>query len=88
MSEVQARRRRKTRVGQVVSDKSDKTIIVEVMRQVPHPLYGKVVQRYSKLTAHDEENEARAGDEVMVVETRPLSKTKRWRLVEIVKKAQ
>lgn len=88
MAEVQARKRRKTRVGQVVSDKSDKTIVVEIRRQVPHPLYGKVVGRRSKLTAHDENNDARAGDEVMVVETRPLSKTKRWRLVEIVKKAQ
>ena len=88
MEEVQVRKRRKTRVGQVVSDKSDKTIVVEVRRQVPHPLYGKVVQRRTKLTAHDENNEARAGDEVMLAETRPLSKTKRWRLVEIVKKAQ
>ena len=88
MAEVQARNRRKIRVGQVVSDKSDKTIVVEIRRQVAHPLYGKVVGRRSKLTAHDENNDARAGDEVMVVETRPLSKTKRWRLVEVVKKAQ
>jgi small subunit ribosomal protein S17 len=85
---VQTRRHRKTRVGLVVSDKSNKTIVVEVRRQVPHPLYGKVMQRRSKLAANDENNEARAGDEVMVVETRPLSKTKRWRLVEIIKKAQ
>jgi len=84
---VEIRRHRKTRVGLVVSDKSNKTIVVEVRRQVPHPLYGKVMQRRSKLSAHDENNEARAGDEVMVVETRPLSKTKRWRLVEIIKKA-
>ncbi|MCY3684375.1 MAG: 30S ribosomal protein S17 [Gemmatimonadetes bacterium] len=84
---VETRRHRKTRVGLVVSDKSNKTIVVEVRRQVPHPLYGKVMQRRSKLSAHDENNEARAGDEVMVVETRPLSKTKRWRLVEIIKKA-
>ncbi len=84
---VETRRHRKTRVGLVVSDKSNKTIVVEVRRQVPHPLYGKVMQRRSKLTAHDENNEARTGDEVMVVETRPLSKTKRWRLVEIIKKA-
>lgn len=84
---VETRRHRKTRVGLVVSDKSNKTIVVEVRRQVPHPLYGKVMQRRSKLAAHDENNEARSGDEVMVVETRPLSKTKRWRLVEIVKKA-
>ena len=84
---VETRRHRKTRVGLVVSDKSHKTIVVEVRRQVPHPLYGKVMQRRSKLAAHDENNEARTGDEVMVVETRPLSKTKRWRLVEIIKKA-
>ncbi len=84
---VETRRHRKTRVGLVVSDKSNKTIVVEVRRQVPHPLYGKVMQRRSKLAAHDESNEARTGDEVMVVETRPLSKTKRWRLVEIIKKA-
>ena len=84
---VETRRHRKTRVGLVVSDKSNKTIVVEVRRQVPHPLYGKVMQRRSKLAAHDENNEARTGDEVMVVETRPLSRTKRWRLVEIIKKA-
>ena len=84
---VETRRHRKTRVGLVISDKSNKTIVVEVRRQVPHPLYGKVMQRRSKLAAHDENNEARTGDEVMVVETRPLSKTKRWRLVEIIKKA-
>ena len=84
---VETRRHRKTRVGLVVSDKSNKTIVVEVRRQVPHPLYGKVMQRRSKLAAHDENNEARTGDEVVVVETRPLSKTKRWRLVEIIKKA-
>ena len=88
MAQVQTRRRRKTRVGLVVSDKSNKTIVVEVRRQVPHPLYGKVMQRRSKLMAHDENNEARSGDEVLVAETRPLSKTKRWRLVEIVKKAR
>ncbi len=87
MAQVRTRRHRKARVGQVISDKSDKTIVVEVRRQVPHPLYGKVLQRRSKLTAHDENNEAKAGDEVMVAETRPLSKTKRWCLVEIVKKA-
>ena len=88
MAEAQTRGRRKTRVGQVVSDRGSKTIIVEVRRRVPHPLYGKVVQSRSKLTAHDENNEAHVGDTVMVVETRPLSKTKRWRLSEIVKKAQ
>lgn len=87
MAQVQTRRHRKTRVGLVVSDKANKTIVVEVRRQVAHPLYGKVVQRRSKLAAHDEKNKARSGDEVLVAETRPLSKTKRWRLVEIVKKA-
>ncbi len=84
---VETRRHRKTRVGLVVSDKSNKTIVVEVRRQMPHPLYGKVMQRRSKLAAHDENNDARTGDEVMVVETRPLSKTKRWRLVKVIKKA-
>jgi len=88
MAEAQTRGRRKTRIGQVVSDKSNKTIVVEIRRRVPHPLYSKVVQRSSKLAAHDENNEARIGDTVMVVETRPLSKTKRWRLSEVVKKAQ
>lgn len=88
MAEAQTRGRKKTRIGQVVSDKSNKTIVVEISRRVPHPLYGKVVQRSSKLAAHDENNEARIGDTVMVTETRPLSKTKCWRLSEIVKKAQ
>jgi small subunit ribosomal protein S17 len=88
MAEVQTRGRKKTRTGQVVSDKSNKTIVVEISRRVPHPLYSKVVQRSSKLAAHDENNEANIGDTVTVVETRPLSKTKRWRLIEIVKKAQ
>ncbi|MBT3603557.1 MAG: 30S ribosomal protein S17 [Candidatus Latescibacteria bacterium] len=88
MAEAQTRGRRKTRIGQVVSDKSNKTIVVEIRRRVPHPLYSKVVQRSSKLAAHDENNEASIGDTVMVIETRPLSKTKRWRLSEVVKKAQ
>lgn len=88
MAEAQTRGRRKTRIGQVVSDKSNKTIVIEIRRRVPHPLYSKVVQRSSKLAAHDENNEASIGDTVMVIETRPLSKSKRWRLSEIVKKAQ
>lgn len=88
MAESQTRGRRRTRVGQVVSDKSNKTIVVEVRRRVPHPLYSKVVQRRSKLAAHDENNEAKIGDTVLVVETRPLSKSKRWRLLEIVKRAE
>lgn len=88
MAEIQTRSRRKTRIGSVVSDKSDKTIVVQVIRQVPHPLYGKVVRRRSRFHAHDEMNQASIGDTVLIMETRPLSKTKRWRLTEIVKKAQ
>ena len=91
MSEEQAqqqRSRRKTRVGVVVSDAMDKTILVRIDRQVRHPLYGKTVRRSSKLAAHDETNDAHVGDTVRVVETRPLSKSKRWRLVEIVERAK
>ena len=79
---------RKTRVGLVVSDKMDKTIVVSVTDNVKHPLYGKIVKRTYKLKAHDEENQCRIGDRVRVMETRPLSKDKRWRLVEIVEKAK
>jgi small subunit ribosomal protein S17 len=79
---------RKTRVGTVVSTKMDKTAIVAVARRVAHPLYGKQVARTKKYYAHDEENAAREGDVVRIVETRPLSKLKRWRLVEIVEKAK
>ena len=79
---------RKTRVGLVTSDKMDKTIVVSVTDNVKHPLYGKIVKRTYKLKAHDEENQCRIGDRVRVMETRPLSKDKRWRLVEIVEKAQ
>ena len=79
---------RKTRVGKVVSDKMDKTIVVAIEYSVKHPLYGKVVKRTYKLKAHDEENVCAMGDKVKVMETRPLSKDKRWRLVEIVEKAQ
>ena len=75
-------------VGQVVSDRSDKTILVEVGRRVPHPLYGKVVRRSSKFAVHDERNEAHVGDRVSIMETRPLSKTKRWRLVSVIEKAR
>lgn len=88
MAEIQTRSRRKTRIGSVVSDKSDKTIVVQVIRQVAHPLYGKVVRRRSRFHAHDEMNQASIGDTVLIMETRPLSKTKRWRLTEIIKKAQ
>ena len=79
---------RKTRVGIVSSDKMDKTIVVAVEDRVKHPLYGKIVNRTYKLKAHDEQNECRVGDRVTVMETRPLSKDKRWRLVQIVEKAK
>ncbi len=79
---------RKTRVGLVTSDKMDKTIVVSVTDNVKHPLYNKIVKRTYKLKAHDENNECRIGDRVKVMETRPLSKDKRWRFVEIVEKAK
>ena len=79
---------RKTRVGRVVSDKMDKTIVVAVVDNVKHPLYNKIMKRTYKLKAHDENNECNIGDRVKVMETRPLSKDKRWRLVEIVEKAK
>ncbi len=82
------RGRRKVRTGVVVSDAMDKTILVRIDRQVRHPLYGKTVRRSTKLAAHDETNDAHVGDTVRVVETRPLSKSKRWRLVEIVERAK
>ena len=82
------RAERKTRVGIVVSDKMDKTVVVRVDDSLRHPLYGKTVRRSSKLAAHDEANDAHVGDKVQVMETRPLSKTKRWRVVEIVEKAK
>jgi small subunit ribosomal protein S17 len=79
---------RKTRVGLVTSDKMDKTIVVSIVDNVKHPLYGKIVKRTYKLKAHDENNECHKGDRVKVMETRPLSKDKRWRLVEIIEKAK
>ena len=79
---------RKTRVGKVVSDKMDKTIVVAVETRVAHPLYKKIVNRTYKLKAHDENNECTVGDKVRVMETRPLSKDKRWRLIEIIEKAK
>lgn len=85
---VEERNLRKTRVGRVVSDKMDKTIVVAVEDNVRHPLYNKTVKRTYKLKAHDENNECGVGDRVRVMETRPLSKDKRWRLVEIVEKAK
>ena len=79
---------RKTRTGKVVSDKMDKTIVVAIEDSVQHPLYKKVIKRTYKLKAHDEKNECRIGDKVKVMETRPLSRDKRWRLVEIIEKAK
>ena len=79
---------RKTRVGRVVSDKMQKTVVVAIERRVPHPVYGKMVTRTRKVKAHDEENTAKAGALVRIAETRPLSKDKRWRLVEIVERAR
>lgn len=79
---------RKTRVGRVVSDKMDKTVVVAIENRVAHPLYKKIVSRTYKLKAHDEENQCGTGDKVKVMETRPLSKDKRWRVVEILEKAK
>ena len=79
---------RKTRTGKVVSDKMDKTITVAVVDNVRHPLYGKIVKETYKLKAHDENNDCKIGDRVKVMETRPLSKDKRWRLVEIIERAK
>ena len=83
-----ARKARKVRTGVVVSDKMDKTVLVRIDRQVRHGLYAKTVRRSSKLAAHDEANDAHVGDTVRVMETRPLSKSKRWRVVEIVERAK
>ncbi|MCD8332803.1 MAG: 30S ribosomal protein S17 [Clostridiales bacterium] len=85
---MEERNLRKTHVGKVVSDKMDKTIVVAVEDNVRHPLYGKIVKKTYKLKAHDENNECGIGDTVRVMETRPLSKEKRWRLVEIMEKAK
>lgn len=85
---MEERNLRKTRTGKVVSDKMDKTIVVAVEDHVKHPLYNKIVKRTYKLKAHDENNECKVGDTVKVMETRPLSKNKRWRLVEIMEKAK
>ena len=82
------RNNRKTAIGYVVSDKMDKTVVVEVEDRVKHPLYGKVMRRTSKLKAHDEQNACGIGDRVLLMETRPLSATKRWRVVEILEKAK
>lgn len=85
---METRNYRKTRIGIVVSDKMDKTVVVAVKDSVKHPVYGKVMKSTYKLKAHDEKNECGIGDKVKVMETRPLSKDKRWRLVEIIEKAK
>ena len=85
---MENRNLRKTRTGKVTSDKMDKTIVVAIEEHVKHPLYKKVVKKTYKLKAHDENNECRIGDTVKVMETRPLSKEKRWRLVEVVERAK
>ncbi|MDB4906857.1 MAG: Ribosomal protein [Gemmatimonadetes bacterium] len=82
------RNARKSRTGIVVSDKMQKTVVVAIERRVPHPIYGKMITRTKRLKAHDEENSAKVGDTVRIVETRPLSKDKRWRVVEIVDRAR
>ncbi|MGW8266312.1 MAG: 30S ribosomal protein S17 [Longimicrobiales bacterium] len=79
---------RKTRIGVVVSDKADKTVTVQVERRFAHPLYGKQVAKTKKYRAHDEENQFRVGDTVRIVETRPLSKTKRWRVAELIERPE
>ncbi len=79
---------RKTRVGRVVSDKMDKTVVVAVERTTRHPLYGKIIRKTSKYKVHDADNKCRAGDKVKIMETRPLSKDKNWRLVEILEKSE
>ena len=85
---TEQRNLRKTRVGRVVSNKMDKTIVVAIEDNVKHPVYGKIIKHTLKIHAHDENNECNIGDKVSVMETRPLSKTKRWRLVSIIEKAK
>jgi len=88
VADAEKRGRRKVRIGKVVSDKMDKTVVVAIEKNVRHPLYKKIVKRTLKLKAHDENNECKEGDWVKIMETRPLSKEKRWRVVEIVEKAR
>ena len=85
---TEERNLRKTRVGRVVSNKMDKTVVVAIEDNVAHPVYGKIIKRTTKIHVHDENNECTIGDKVSVMETRPLSKTKRWRLVSIIEKAK
>ena len=87
-TETEARGLRKTRVGQVVGDAMDKTVVVSIVDLKQHPVYKKVVRRNKKLKAHDEKNECHVGDRVRIMETRPISKNKRWRVVEVVEKAR
>ncbi|MEM1269032.1 MAG: 30S ribosomal protein S17 [Bacteroidota bacterium] len=85
---MEERNARKERIGLVVSDRMDKTITVAIQRQVRHPIYGKFVKKTTKLMAHDEDNNANAGDTVRIMETRPMSRNKRWRLVEVIERAK
>ena len=87
-SQAVTRASRKTRIGLVVSDKMEKTVVVSIERRVQHPVYGKMVRRTKRLKAHDEANDAKTGDTVRIMETRPMSKDKRWRVVEIVDRAR
>jgi small subunit ribosomal protein S17 len=88
VSQAVTRASRKTRIGLVVSDKMEKTVVVSIERRVQHPVYGKMVRRTKRLKAHDEANDAKTGDTVRIMETRPMSKDKRWRVVEIVERAR
>ena len=88
MESTQTRNARKERIGLVISAKMDKSILVAIERQVKHPMYGKIVKKTTKLMAHDETNDAGEGDTVRIMETRPLSKNKRWRLVDVVERAK
>ena len=85
---METRNRRKVRVGVVMSDKMDKTVVVRLERRFPHPIYRTIIRRTSRIKVHDEKNECRVGDVVKVTETRPLSKDKRWRLLEVVRQAR
>ncbi len=87
-AQTASRPARKTRTGIVVSDKMEKTVVVSIERRVQHPVYGKMVRRTKRLKAHDENNDAKTGDTVRIMETRPMSKDKRWRVVEIVERAR
>lgn len=88
MENTETRSARKERVGLVVSSKMDKSILVAIRRQIKHPIYGKFIKKTTKLMAHDEQNDAGEGDTVRIMETRPLSKNKRWRLVEVIERAK